>query len=83
MKYQSIHEHELEKFKNKCEECKYNYDDFTLEEHDVTSHPTGTGSTVKGKVTITKNGISKTYETGYEKSWVEKAGEDIFKGIFG
>lgn len=83
MKYQSIHDDELEKFKTKCKECQYDYADFTLKEHDVTQNPTGSGSTVKGKVTITKNGVSKTYETGYEKSWVEKASEDIFKGIFG
>lgn len=84
MKYESIQNDELDKFKKVCEDCKYHYDDFVLKEHDVvSSNPTGTGSTVKGKVTVTRNGVSKTYETGYEKSWVETAGEDIIKGIFG
>ncbi|MFC3909722.1 hypothetical protein ACFORL_11640 [Legionella dresdenensis] len=66
-KYQTVYEDELDTFIKICHEEGYDPNEFNFNEHNV-QNPSSIGS-VYGKVTISRNGKSKTYNTGNGSSW--------------
>ena len=78
--YQTINDDELEDFKNICSDRGYNSDQFNFNEHSV-STPNTTGP-INGKVTISRNGKSKTYETGDGSCWHANFENDLRNNFF-
>lgn len=81
--FQTINHSELQDFKKSCKDRGINPGDFNLQEHDVTQTPTGNGLFhPNGKLTISKNGKSKTYETGNDTHWPADFDKDLRSGFF-
>ncbi|BCZ95805.1 TPA: hypothetical protein JBA38_06690 [Legionella pneumophila] len=78
--YQTIVDEELENFRNICSDQGYNSEEFKLNEHDVVT-PNTTGP-IYGKVTISRKGKSKTYDTGDGSCWHADFENDLRKNFF-
>ncbi len=78
--YQTIYDEELENFRNICSDRGYNSEEFNLNEHDVIT-PNTIGS-IYGKVTISRKGKSKTYETGDSTCWHADFENDLRNNFF-
>lgn len=81
--YQSIDNSELEDFETECRSYGFDPKEFTLTEHDITHTPESSVIfTINGKVTITRNGKSRTYNTGNATHWVVDFSDDLRAGVF-
>lgn len=78
--YKTINEDELADFRNICSDSGYSADEFKFNEHSVTL-PDKVGP-LYGKVTISRNGKSKTYKTGNGSSWPADFDEDLRNKFF-
>jgi len=81
--FATISNSELEDFKKICDENHLNPKDFTFKEHEVTKIPTG-GFIFSyfGKLTITKNGKSRTYDTGNQSTWLSDFKNDLHNDFY-
>lgn len=81
--YQTIHSTEIDDFKQSCQHHSVDYNEFKLEEHDITSTYAGNGLYhPHGKVTISRNGKSMTYITGHSSKWPAEFDVDLKNGVF-
>lgn len=78
--YQTIFDEELENFRNICSNRGYNSAEFNLNEHDVVT-PNSIGASY-GKITISRKGKSKTYETGDGSCWHADFEKDLRNNFF-
>lgn len=70
----------MENFKNICSDEGYDPDEFEFNEHSI-QIPDTFGS-IHGKVTISRKGKSKTYETGNDSSWHADFEKDLKNNLF-
>jgi hypothetical protein len=80
--YQTINDDELKDFRNICSDQGYNPDKFNFNEHSVTKPNTTVPVYSYGKVTISRKGRSKTYETGHGSSWHADFDHDLRNNFF-
>ena len=81
--YRTIDDSELEDFDTECRAHGLDQKTFTLREHDIIETPlTESIFTTNGRITITRNNISRTYATGNATHWVADFSDDLRTGIF-
>lgn len=81
--FQTIHRSELDDFETSCQQYKLDPNSFQLQEHDITQTPAGNGlHHPHGKITISRNGKSKTYITGNGSKWPAEFDDDLRASIF-
>ena len=69
-------------FNNICNDYGINPDEFNLYEHDVIFPQPGTVGNITGKVTISRHGKSKTYNTGNDSGWPSDFSNDLKSKVF-
>jgi len=81
--FRTIDKSELEDFDTECRAHGINPQEFQFKEHDIIE-TTLSNSLIatNGKITVTRNFISKTYPSGNATHWVADFAEDLRKGIF-
>jgi hypothetical protein len=83
IKYKTLDSSEIDDFRKSCKKYSVNYTEFKLEEHEVNQIQTNDGFYYyKGKVTISKNNKSKTYNTGRGSKWPAEFDIDLKNGAF-
>lgn len=80
--FQVIAQDEYDDFITICKSNGFEPDDFNLTEHDISWPKAGSVGPVKGKLTISKNGNSKTYNTGHGSSWPSQFESDLIHRSF-
>ncbi|WP_133131275.1 hypothetical protein [Legionella yabuuchiae] len=81
--FQTITDDELKEFNDICTKNGIQAKEFTLTEHDVI-RPQVEGNlyNLQGKITLLRNGHSKTYNTGNLKDWTSEFEDDLKQGFF-
>lgn len=81
--FRTIVDSELDDFKTECRTVKINPQEFQLQEHDIVETPLNNGLfTTNAKLTIGRNDIKRTYNTGNETHWVADFSNDLNAGAF-
>lgn len=81
--FRTIDKSELEDFETECRAYGLDPNEFQLEEHDyVQTPPNSLIFTPNAKVTVTRNSIQRTYNTGNATHWVYDFSMDLRQGIF-
>lgn len=81
--YQSIYKSEIENFENSCRDHGFDPSEFKLVEHDIVYFPPNSETfNINGKLTISRNGISKTYNTGNGTHWSSDFEGDLINRYF-
>lgn len=80
--YKTINDNEVNDFKKACQKCGLNPDDFEVHEHELTIEDPPEYGLFKGKITLKKNNISRTYNSGHGYHWVSDASRDLEKGVW-
>ncbi len=81
--FQTIDKSELEDFETECRAHGLDPNEFQLNEHDYTQTPANSNIyTPNAKVTITRNNIQRTYNTGNATHWVYDFAMDLKRGTF-
>ena len=82
--FQTVHESEMSDFIKECRELDIIPAEFQFTESNIETTPQGSGLTlVTGQVTVSRNSISRTYNSGHGHHWTADAIIDLRNGIFG
>jgi hypothetical protein len=83
MHFRTILDSELDDFETECRIAKINPQEFQLHEHDIVEIPLNNGLfTTNAKLTITRQGVEKTYSTGNATHWVADFSNNLREGAF-
>ena len=81
--FRTVDKSELEDFETECRACGIDPNEFQLKEHDIINTPKNNGIFyTNAKLTITRNSVSRTYNTGNATHWVTDFAEELRTGIF-
>lgn len=81
--FRTIFASELDDFKTECHIANVNPQEFQLHEHDIVETPLNNGLFhTNAKLTITRNNIKRTYNTGNDTHWAADFSDDLKAGAF-
>jgi len=81
--FRTVDDSELEDFDTECRAYGLDPKEFQMKEDNIVETPKNTPTfSTNAKLTITRKGVSRIYNTGNATHWVADFAEDLRKGIF-
>lgn len=81
-KFQVISQGEYDDFSRICQSNGFDFNEFNLNEHDISSSKPDIVGPIYGKLTISRNGTSQTYNIGYGSRWLLQFEIDLISSYF-